>query len=261
MTSTTLYVVDAFTDKPFSGNPAGVCILHDFPSDSWMQSVAAEMNLAETAFLVPIEGGYHLRWFTPTIEVELCGHATLASAHILHEIYGIKSVKFRTLSGDLEVSAAENRYEMEFPALHANSTETPIQLSGLPKPFWIGESKFDWLLIFDQVSNITEYVPNHSEISSLGKRGLIISARSEGKFDVVSRCFYPNAGVLEDSATGSAHCVIAPYWAPLLQKTEIKCLQASPRRGEITVKMLEKDRLLLVGHAVTVLKSELFPNS
>lgn len=255
--STTIYVVDAFTNKPFSGNPAGVCILQDFPSDAWLQSVAAEMNHAETAFLVPIEGGYHLRWFTPTNEVELCGHATLASAHILNEIYGIKSVQFRTLSGELQVTTNNGVYEMNFPALNAARTEVPIKLTGLPEPIWCGESAFDWILIFDQESDVIGYIPNQAEIANLGKRGLIISSRSQGEQDVVSRCFYPNFGVPEDPATGSAHCVLGPYWSQILQKNEIKCLQASSRQGHISVKILSENRLLLTGQAVTTLKSEL----
>ncbi len=212
--------VDAFTDRPFAGNPAAVCLLPGPREPAWMQDVAREMNLAETAFLVPEGDGYHLRWFTPTIEVDLCGHATLASAHVLWEdghLAADGAARFRTRSGLLTATRAGGWIALDFPS-------TPVERSLDPGPvaaalgvpvLAAGMSRFDVLAEVATESEVRALAPDLARLAAIPSRGVIVTARSEtAGFDFMSRFFAPNCGVPEDPVTGSAHCCLAPYWAP-----------------------------------------------
>jgi predicted PhzF superfamily epimerase YddE/YHI9 len=244
-----LRVVDAFTDRPFSGNPAAVAVLHEFPADDRMQAIAREMNLSETAFVVPRgDCRYSLRWFTPTIEVDLCGHATLASAHVL----GGRAV-FDTKSGPLICEIRDGWIEMNFPMWTPASLPLPSLPVGLPSPCWTGVAGDDWLVELATERDVIEMQPDHPSIAALGRRALIVTARADltSDFDIVSRVFAPNAGIPEDPATGSAHCALAPYWAAPLGKNELVGYQASSRGGTIRMR-LDGSRVTLAGQAVTV---------
>ncbi len=259
--------VDAFTDRPFSGNPAAVCVLPAAKPEEWMQNVAREMNLSETAFLVPQGGqpadGYHLRWFTPSIEVDLCGHATLASAHVLwqdgHLAPG-QQARFFTRSGRLTADRCGDWIELDFPAKLATAAEPPPALLpalGLTDATFVGKNAFDYLVEVDSEQTVRRLAPDHSSLRTLPVRGVIVTARgSEGGFDFVSRFFAPGAGVDEDPVTGSAHTALGPYWAPILGKTEFTAFQASPRGGVLKVR-LSADRVLISGQAVTTLTGDL----
>ena len=255
-----IFQVDAFTDQPFKGNPAGVCLLDREPDDKWMQNVAAEMNLAETAFLVRQNGDFKLRWFTPTIEVDLCGHATLGSAHVLWQEKVLEGeARFHTRSGLLKANQNGEWIELDFPA-------TPEKPDTLPKeiieaigadPVYIGKNKFDYIIEVKSEEELRKLKPNYSAMRVLAARGVIVTSRSSSKkYDFVSRFFAPGAGIDEDPVTGSAHCCLAPFWASRLGKTEFMAYQASPRGGEVKIR-LEGDRVKLLGRAVTVLRAEL----
>ncbi|MEM6327658.1 MAG: PhzF family phenazine biosynthesis protein [Bacteroidota bacterium] len=259
-----IHVVDAFTDRPFSGNPAGVCLLGGPAEAGWMQQVAAEMRHAETAFVYPEGEGWNLRWFTPTVEVDLCGHATLASAHILFETEAVApddTVTFYTASGPLHVQRhPDGRLAMDFPA-------TPPEAAPLPDAFpevfgftpaWEGRSRFDLFAVAPDEATVRALHPDEAAVAALGSRGVIVTARSEDstEADVVSRFFAPGSGVPEDPVTGSAHCAIGPYWAHELSLDSVRCYQASPRGGFVHVTP-SGDRVTLVGPAVTVLRGEL----
>jgi PhzF family phenazine biosynthesis protein len=257
-----LLQIDAFTDKPFRGNPAAVCLLDSERDAQWMQSVAAEMNLAETAFLLPANGGYSLRWFSPIIEIDLCGHATLASAHALWEenaIPGTETAKFQTKSGVLTAKRVENGWiELDFPATPASPIDPP---SGLfealgVKSRYVGKTRFDYLVEVDSADVVRKLQPDHAKVKKLAVRGVIVTARGDGEFDFVSRFFAPGAGIEEDPVTGSAHCALAPYWSPILGKTEFLAYQASQRGGVLHVR-LAGDRVKLRGRAITVLRGQL----
>ncbi len=258
----TLYQVDAFTDKPFSGNPAAVCIL-DIPADEvWMQQVALEMNLSETAFLYPEKDGYNLRWFTPTVEVDLCGHATLATAHILFEqkiLLEEQTAVFYTKSGKLTAQKLQNQIELDFPSTAPVEQTAPKQLFealGINALF-VGKSRFDYFIEVDSAEKVRKLKPNFSLLKDLQVRGVIVTAQSDiEQYDIISRFFAPGAGVDEDPVTGSAHCTLSPYWSSKLQKNEIKAYQASKRGGELTI-ISKNNRVLLRGDAITVLKIEL----
>ena len=265
-----IYQVDAFADRPFAGNPAAVCPLTTPQSDAWMQNVAAEMNLAETAFLLPqAEGGYNLRWFTPAIEVDLCGHATLASAHILWET-GIlpptEAARFQTRSGLLTCRKAGETITMDFPAEAPHPAEPPAGMIEALNvtPLWTGRNRFDSVIQVETERIVRELTPDFSALAASFAaqgvewyRGVIVTAQSQdGAFDFVSRCFYPPAGVMEDPVTGSAHCALAPFWAERLGKSALIGYQASARGG-IVAASVSGDRVLLGGQAVTVLRGEL----
>jgi len=245
-----LLQIDAFTDRPFAGNPAAVCLLEREAPEAWMAAVAAEMNLSETAFVVPRDDGYGLRWFTPACEVELCGHATLASAHALFE-EGLASppVTFHTKSGALHCRRADGAIEMDFPATPAAPCEPP------DLPFEVveaGRSRFDLLLRLPDENAVRGL---EFDFRAVPARGVTITA--EGRdHDFVSRFFAPSVGVPEDPVTGSAHCMLAPFWAERLGKTAMRAYQASARGGEVGVRM-EGDRVVLSGRAVTVLRGTL----
>lgn len=254
--------VDAFTNRPFAGNPAAVCVLAKSPPDAWMQNVAREMNLSETAFLVPQDGGYNLRWFTPAVEVDLCGHATVASAHVLWEdghLAGGTQARFLTRSGLLTADQRGEWIELDFPATVAAPAEPPPEL--LPalgaKPVFVGKNKFDYLVEVASEDELRGLSPDHSAFRKLPVRGVIVTARSaSAEFDFVSRFFAPGSGIDEDPVTGSAHCALGPYWSKKLGKTELTAYQASPRGGVVRVR-LQGDRAILAGQAVTVLRGEL----
>jgi PhzF family phenazine biosynthesis protein len=254
--------VDAFTDRPFAGNPAAVCLLASPADVTWMQDVAREMNLAETAFLVPRADGYDLRWFTPSTEVDLCGHATLASAHVLWEDRHLSprdQARFHTRSGVLTATRTPDLIWLDFPA-------TPPQpVDGLPeleraigRPVrYLGRTAFDYLVELDSDSVVRELTPDLPALSRLSSRGVIVSAASSTKdYDFISRFFAPAAGVPEDPVTGSAHCALAPFWAARLRKNELVGYQASERGGRVKVRV-DRDRVRLGGQAVTVLRGEL----
>jgi predicted PhzF superfamily epimerase YddE/YHI9 len=258
-----LTVVDAFTDRPFSGNPAAVCVLEAPRSEPWMQDVAREMNLSETAFLAPRGDGWSLRWFTPVREVALCGHATLASAHVLwtEDRAAPDSVlRFHTESGLLTACRRGDWIELDFPATPAPETAPPDGLAeALGTGFrFVGRSAFDYLVEVDTEETVRGLDPNLSALAEVSSRGFLVTARAGAAsgFDFVSRCFFPDLGIPEDPVTGSAHCALGPHWSARLGKTEMLACQASPRGGTVRVRM-ENDRVVLGGQAVTVLRSEL----
>ena len=254
--------VDSFTNRPFAGNPAGVCILPTAASDAWMRDVAREMNLAETAFLVPRRDGYDLRWFTPSVEVDLCGHATLASAHVLWEDGHLEpsaQARFHTKSGLLTADRQDAWIELDFPATPAPQAVPPPGLSEAlgATPRFVGRSKFDYLVELQDEATVRRLDPNLGTIARVQSRGVIVTARADkGKYDFVSRFFAPQSGVPEDPVTGSAHCALAPYWGSKLGKTELMAYQASARGGELRLRLVG-DRVRLGGQAVTVLRGQL----
>lgn len=254
--------VDAFTNRPFAGNPAAVCILPQPAGEQWMRDVAREMNLSETAFLVPQNGGYQLRWLTPSVEVDLCGHATLASAHILWQdghLPAGATASFHTRSGLLQATRSGDWIEMDFPAKIAEPADPPPYLAsalGL-QPVFCGRNQFDYLVEVESPQELRAAEPDFSALRKLGVRGVIVTARSDTpEFDFISRFFAPGSGIDEDPVTGSAHCCLAPYWSPKLGKTEMVGYQASARGGVVRVRCAG-DRVLLGGQAVTVLRAEL----
>jgi PhzF family phenazine biosynthesis protein len=260
-----LFHVDAFTDRPFAGNPAAVCILTEKPEDAWLQSVASEMNLPETAFLRREGTAWQLRWFTPAVEVDLCGHATLASAHVLWEAgYAdpSRTLAFRTKSGDLFAARRNEMIELDFPALPATPADPPaglIEALGVTLPRFAGKNLFDTLLELPSERSVRDARPDfHAVAAACGSmRGVIITAPSDAPdFDFVSRFFAPAAGIDEDPVTGSAHCCLGPFWAQRLGKKELVGYQASRRGGTVRVRVLGK-RVGLGGRAVTVLRGEL----
>lgn len=254
--------VDAFTDRPFAGNPAAVCILPEAADQAWMLNVAREMNLAETAFLVPQRDGYDLRWFTPSVEVDLCGHATLASAHVLWEDGHLPTgaqARFHTKSGLLTAERRGEWIELDFPATPVAAAPAPAGLADAlgAKPSFIGRSRFDYVVELDRETTVRRLDPNFGEISRVEARGVVVTSRADkGPYDFVSRFFAPQSGVPEDPVTGSAHCALAPYWSGKLGKQELVGFQASPRGGIVRVR-LAGDRVHLGGQAVTVLRGEL----
>jgi PhzF family phenazine biosynthesis protein len=254
--------VDAFTSRPFAGNPAAVCVLTQPASEQWMRDVAREMNLSETAFLTPQNGGYNLRWLTPAIEVDLCGHATVASAHVLWEDGHLpegQQARFHTRSGLLTADRRGEWIELNFPAKIAVAAEAPSDLFAAlgVEPKWVGRNAFDYLVEVESEAVLRGMAPNHSDLRKEKVRGVIVTARSESpEFDFVSRFFAPGAGVDEDPVTGSAHVALGPYWAERLGKREFTAFQASARGGVVKVR-LEGDRVILGGQAVTVMTGDL----
>jgi predicted PhzF superfamily epimerase YddE/YHI9 len=243
-----LTVVDAFTDRPFTGNPAAVAVVDRFPDDVRMQHVATEMNLSETAFVVRRPDGDHdLRWFTPTVEVELCGHATLASAHVLGG-----TARFHTHSGLLACSrGASGRIEMDFPATRPTEVEVPAGL-GVSGIRWFGRGRFDVLIELADAAAVRDFRPDLAELAAFGTRAVIVTAAGDQPdVDCVSRVFAPNAGIAEDPVTGSAHCTLAVHWGERLGKSEMVGLQASARGGTVHMRR-QGDRVVLGGDAVTV---------
>ena len=258
----TIFQVDAFTDKPFSGNPAGVCVVPEPQDERWMQNVAREMNLSETAFLHKQGDGYNLRWFTPAVEVDLCGHATLASAHVLWEVGYLepgKQARFHTRSGLLTADRKGDWIEMNFPAQPEEPSSAPpglIEALGVPVKY-IGKSKFDYLVEVNSEEIVRSAKPDISLLTTVPVRGVIVTSLASSKdYDFVSRFFAPKVGINEDPVTGSAHCTLSPFWSKRLGRDELVGYQASERGGVVRVR-LDGDRVNVGGQAVTVLHGEL----
>jgi PhzF family phenazine biosynthesis protein len=258
-----IVTVDAFTARPFAGNPAAVCVLAAPADPRWMQDVAREMNYAETAFLNKRDDGFGLRWFSPATEIALCGHATLASAHVLWEDRHLTAgaqARFHTMSGLLTADARGDLIELDFPAVPARAEPAPAGLLeglGVTSPVFVGKNTFDYLVEVADEATVRGLKPDHTALRRLPVRGVIVTARSQTpEFDFVSRFFAPAVGVDEDPVTGSAHCCLAPYWAAKLKKREMTGYQASPRGGTVRVQD-NGERVRLAGHAVTVLRGEL----
>lgn len=251
-----LYQVDAFTDQLFGGNPAAVVPLESWLSDDVLQAIALENNLSETAYFVPVEGGFHLRWFTPGMEVDLCGHATLATAHVLfaHLDYAGQQIIFQSESGPLYVNRTAAGYRMDFPADFAEEITPPEALvKALGEiPLEVLRGRDDYMAVFPDEATIKKLEPDFRAMMELEGRGVIATA--PGNYvDFVSRCFFPNAGIDEDPVTGSAHTVMTPYWADKLQKNSLEARQISQRGGALKCK-LNGDRVMLDGQAVTYLE-------
>ena len=257
-----IYQVDAFTDKPFTGNPAGVCVLPGPKEDAWMQNVAAEMNLSETAFLLKEGDGFLLRWFTPAVEVELCGHASLAAAHILWETGRLDrhgSARFHTLSGLLTAERRGEDIELDFPATPDEPAEAPDGLGEIlgAKVVNFRSSRFDHLAELESEAVVRALRPDFTRLKALPVRGIMVTSRaSTAGYDFVSRFFGPAVGIDEDPVTGSAHCCLGPYWGKRLGKAEMTAYQASRRGGVVGVTVMG-DRVRLRGRAVTVMAAEL----
>jgi PhzF family phenazine biosynthesis protein len=256
-----IYQVDAFTSQPFSGNPAGVCLLDGPAPAGWMQNVAREMNLSETAFLHPEGDGYRLRWFTPAVEVALCGHATLASAHTLYETGRLKAdqtARFHTLSGLLTARLSGAEIELDFPATPPAPADAPDGLAEAlgVTPLDVAQSRFDYLVEIATLDELRAVEPNFTALRRLPVRGVMVTCAGDGEYDFFSRFFAPNAGINEDPVTGSAHCTLGPYWGARLGKREMLAYQASARSGVLRVR-LEGERVILGGQAVTVLHGKL----
>jgi PhzF family phenazine biosynthesis protein len=255
-----IYQVDAFTSQVFGGNPAAVCPLTDWLPEEIMQKIAMENNLAETAFYVETATGFHIRWFTPTVEVDLCGHATLATAHVLfnHENYANNEIVFNSRSAYLKVTQSGNLLTLDFP----KDTLTPIELTEELKtifdmaPKLAFRGKTDYMLVYENETQIRQIRPYLAKIAQLPVRGVMITAPGDS-VDFVSRFFGPQSGIDEDPVTGSAHTTLTPYWAEIYQKTELSALQLSARQGQLQC-VLQQDRVKISGKAQTYLIGEIF---
>lgn len=257
-----IYQVDSFTIEKFSGNPAGVCVMDDAASVGWMQPLAAEMNLSETAFIFPIDDGYSLRWFTPTVEVPLCGHATLATAHILWEkrfVSRAQKIRFHTASGLLTAEWADGWIKLDFPSEPPRATAPPVGLFEAlgRKALYVGRNESSYLVEIESEEAVRCLDPDMNALVRAGAGRVIVTARADSaKYDFVSRFFAPGIGINEDPVTGSAHCCLGPYWKDRLGKTRLMAYQASKRGGELGVHVM-CDRVHLYGRAVTVFEAEL----
>ncbi|HLV80181.1 MAG TPA: PhzF family phenazine biosynthesis protein [Chthonomonadaceae bacterium] len=254
--------VDAFTNRPFAGNPAAVCVLPAPREAGWMQQVACEMNLSETAFLLPERDGYHLRWFTPAVEVDLCGHATIASAHVLWEedyLPATETARFFTRSGELTAQREGEWIVLDFPATPPTPADPPpglLESLGATARY-TGRSRFDYLIELDSEAHVRALQPDFTRLARVEARGVIVTSRADsGPYDFISRFFAPTAGINEDPVTGSAHCCLGPFWGERLSRKEMLAYQASARGGEVRVG-LAGERVRLGGQAVTVLRGEL----
>ena len=258
-----LYQVDAFTDRPFSGNPAGVCLLEKEMPGDWMQAVASEMNLSETAFLLKKGDLYSLRWFTPLKEVDLCGHATLASAHILLETGMLgpgETARFDTRSGILAAKGAGGVIEMDFPAEPVRECEPPrglIETLGI-KPLLVARNRMDYLVEAASEQEVRGLRPDLALLKAIETRGVMVTSRADtsSSYDFVSRFFAPAYGIDEDPVTGSAHCALGPYWMERLGRDELTGYQASARGGTVRVRVMG-ERVMLGGQAVTMFEADL----
>ena len=257
-----IYIVHAFTDELFGGNPAAVCPLTNWLPDDVMQKLAKENNLSGTAFFVPEEEGFRIRWFTPTTEVKLCGHATLASAHILFTELGYDKdeILFHSLSGSLKISSvAESTIQLDFPA------NPPTPLTNIPDALFsslgvqsapVFTTSFDTMVVLSSQKEVESLQPDFAQLATVKARGVICTAKGDDS-DIVARCFYPQSGINEDPVTGSAHTILVPYWADLLGKNHLQSIQLSARRGYLDCK-LKGDRVLIRGNAKTYLKGTFF---
>jgi len=256
----TIYQVDAFAEKIFRGNPAAVVPLEDWLEDKLMQKIAMENNLSETAFFVKTDAGYHIRWFTPEFEIDLCGHATLASAYIIKNFVEphLAEINFTTQKvGVLKATTKDGAYTLDFPSRMPQSCETPAQLFkslGISTAVEVLKSR-DYFVVLPNEEAIKNAEPDFTLIKELDSVGVIVTAKGQTA-DVVSRCFYPGAGIPEDPVTGSAHCNIVPYWADKLGKTKLFCKQLSQRGGDLHCE-LEGDRVLMSGKCTLYLEGEI----
>jgi PhzF family phenazine biosynthesis protein len=257
-----LFQVDAFADKPFSGNPAAVCLLDRARDDEWMRLLAAEMNLSETAFLLPQDDGFSLRWFTPTTEVDLCGHATLASAHVLWEtglLAAAESARFYTRSGLLTAVNHPPFIQLNFPALPQTPTPAPPDLIAAlgVDPIYVGQTGEKYLIEVADEASVRQLQPDFAALRQMPGRGVAVtSVSSSPDYDFVSRYFAPWVGIDEDPVTGSIHCCLGPFWGARLGKTALKAYQASPRGGALQIQ-LDGERVRLGGTAVTLFRGSL----
>jgi PhzF family phenazine biosynthesis protein len=256
---TPIFQVDAFTIRRFAGNPAAVMPMDCFPPDDTLQALAAENNLAETAFLVRENGDYQLRWFTPATEVPLCGHATLASAAVVMERLepGRTCVVFHSASGPLTVDRVGTRYVMDFPARPSEQITPPQGLAEAlgAVPAAVFANKFNYLAVYESGDALRALAPDMPAVARLDRSGIIATAQGDGDFDFLSRYFAPAKGIPEDPVTGSAHCMLAPYWAKRLGKTSLRAFQCSPRGGEVICRVKE-GRVELEGSCVFYLEGE-----
>ena len=256
----TIYQVDAFAEKVFQGNPAAVIPLEDWLEEDLMQKIAMENNLSETAFFVKADAEYHIRWFTPEFEIDLCGHATLASAYIIKNFVEphLAEVNFTTQkAGSLRAMARDGIYTLDFPARMPQPCKTPRQLFkslNISTAVEVLKSR-DYFVVLPNEEAVKNAEPDFALIKELDSVGVIITAKGQSA-DVVSRCFYPGAGIPEDPVTGSAHCNIVPYWSDKLGKTKLFCKQLSPRGGDLHCE-LEGDRVLMTGKCVLLLEGEI----
>jgi PhzF family phenazine biosynthesis protein len=257
-----IYVVDAFTDRPFAGNPAAVCLLPEERDGDWMQSLAEEMKHSETAFLLEQEDGYGLRWFTPVEEVDLCGHATLASAHVLFSEGFVGKgdrARFHTRSGLLTATREDDWIELDFPAEPDQEVVPPpelIQALGVT-PEYVGRNRFSYLALLSSEETVRGLAPDFGLLATLPGVGVIVTSASTSKeYDFVSRFFAPGVGIDEDPVTGAAHCCLAPFWVKRLGRNDLMGYQASARGGRVRVRW-EGERVRLMGQATTVLRGEL----
>jgi len=255
-----IYQVDAFTDRLFAGNPAAIVLLDAYPADATLQAIAAENNLAETAFIVPQGEDYRLRWFTPTVEVPLCGHATLASAAVVLERLspGRKKVVFHTASGALTVERIEGGYRMDFPVRRTSRIELPglSKILGVDVVEEVADDSRNIIAQLASAAEVRTLAPDLAAIAKLDSAGLIVTARGDQGFDFVSRYFAPGHGIPEDPVTGSAHCSLAHYWSERLGKTSFRAFQASPRGG-VVVCRLEGERVALEGSCAFYLEGKI----
>jgi PhzF family phenazine biosynthesis protein len=251
-----IFTVDAFTDKPFSGNPAGVCVLDNEISEDLFQLIAKEINYSETAFLFPKIGSYEIRWFTPKAEVNLCGHATLAAAHILYEFRycdSSKSIEFESKSGVLTAKKIDDKIELDFPQAFVDDVESNeiIEKAFDIRPVYIGKNDNRYLIEIDNYENLLSIKPNFQLLKSADLGRFIITVKSTlPEYDFISRFFAPGVGVPEDPVTGTAHCYLAPYWGKKLGKTKMVGFQASERSGIIECELADNKRVLLRGNVV-----------
>jgi PhzF family phenazine biosynthesis protein len=260
-----LFHVDAFTDRPFAGNPAAVCLLPSWKEDRWLQAVAREMNLSETAFLVKQADHFHLRWFTPKTEVDLCGHATLASAHVLWNQKQTISdeIHFSTRSGILTAMHRDGEIELNFPLEPDEPSPVPANLVAAlnVSPLYIGKNRFDYIVEVDSENTLRHLEPDFRLLGTVPCRGVIVTSRSaDPRFDFVSRAFFPRLGVDEDPVCGSAHCCLAHFWRNRLGKSEFVAFQVSARGGVVKAR-IAKDRVFLSGKAIMVAKGEVLVES
>lgn len=256
-----LYQIDAFTARPFAGNPAAVCPVEEWLDDATLQAIAAENNLSETAFFMAEEEGFHLRWFTPTVEVELCGHATLATAWVIFHRFDwpLEAIDFRTRSGALTVSREGARLAMDFPARPAARIDGADAMAGAlgARPREVRRAdNGNALAVFDSATDVRSLVPDFAKLAALDAFGAIATAPGDGDADFVSRYFAPRAGVPEDPVTGSAHCTLVPYWAARLGKNKLFARQVSTRGGELWCED-RGARTVIAGQCVSVLEGTL----
>jgi PhzF family phenazine biosynthesis protein len=255
-----IFIANAFSEKKFGGNPAAVVPLRDWLDDNLMQQIAAQNNLAETAYIIPEGKDYFIRWFTPSVEVDLCGHATLASAHIMFEHLGYnrEQIVFNSNSGPLHVMRDHNKITLNFPVDEPEEARDDglLEQALRKKPKAVYTSRFDYLVVLENQSDIESLNPDLSLVTKLKARGLVVTAKGN-EADFVSRCFFPQSGINEDPVTGSAHCVLTPYWAKQTGKNKMNAIQLSARRGWLDCE-LAGDRVLIGGHAHTYLTGEIF---